>query len=163
MQNHYQVKFINQGELHYGTVDSYSPEAKQAALENKILVEDAIYPQYWTLEEKDISDVPIGRFDDDDEYWQYVKRFHDNAINVSNSRQGCKVGKLIKFQVADGYAYYVIARVNKKTVKLEWRGFSMDRYVEPVLGFEGTMDKERLEQIIGFEDNLTSLFGGKSG
>jgi hypothetical protein len=162
MKNHYKVKFLNGGELHYGTVQTYTEESRKLASENKLLVEDAIYPECWVLEEKDISDVPTGRFDKDDEYWQFIKNFHDDVQAISDGIKGCAAGKLVKFQVADGYAYYIITKVNKTTVKLEWRGFSMDGYVEPVLGHEGTMDRKRLEKLIGFEDSLVQMFGEKS-
>ena len=157
MGEHYRVKFIIKGEMHYGVVESFSAEASALAKQGKLLIEDAVFPQAYEIDEKHVTDVP---FTVDGEYDQYVERMYLSAKSKSDELQSGKavVGKLVQFPVADGYASYIITKVNKRSVNLEWRGFALDRYMEPVLGWEGKMDKERLEKMLAIEARLSNMF-----
>jgi hypothetical protein len=56
---------------------------------------------------------------------------------------------LVKFQ-KDGktvYGIYVdLTKVNKKSVAIEWRGFSLDRWVDQHFGYSGTYPRQMIER-----------------
>ena len=151
MKRHYRVRFNHKGTRHYGTVYPYGKKAEQFAKENKFMVEDAIFPTTWIIKEPDMIDVPLGR-GKDDEYETYVDREFQKARELSESLTGCVPGKLVHFRVADGYAYYVIARVTKQYAYLDWRGFCLDRYTEPILGWGGKLSKKQCEAFIRVDE-----------
>jgi hypothetical protein len=70
------------------------------------------------------------------------------------------VGEIIRFQVADGYSYYKVVKISKKTATLEHVTSSdYDNYIEPVLGFKGTVPVSKLNEIIGQKYIILNLFG----
>ena len=148
------VKFKTGGVIHYGIVKyCLTKETKELKLERKILVEDAIFPKGWTVFERNLVDAS------DKEYENYVIQNFQIAKEKSDALPtGCVLGKLLRFEVYDGCVYYQIVKINKLTVKLQWRGYSLDRYFEPVLGYEGVMNKERCESYIQQSERLAALF-----
>jgi len=154
MINHLYVKFISGGELHYGRVVTYNEEAERLVKEGKLLVADAIYPYTWVLTEDDIHDLPAEKFG---EYEKFVHKMHDSALKLSNSLEGCQPGKLFHFTAYDDYAYYVVTKVGKKVCHLEWRGFSMDGYTDPVLDYKGIITRERCEELVADQDSVNKM------
>lgn len=145
---HYQVSFLHECELRYGIVETHTRAAREAAKNGELLVVDAILPKKWIIEERFILDIAIGS----GEYERYVQSEFDKAMAISDRIEGCKPRKVLRFHINHGYAYYVVTKVTKTLVHLEWRGFSLDRWVEPVLGYFEKMSKERAELLIQAED-----------
>lgn len=68
------------------------------------------------------------------------------------------VGKIFSIGVADGYAYYEVVRVNKKTVRIKWRkDLCLDEYCYYGWGGGGTFDKELIEHKVVCQDSLAML------
>jgi hypothetical protein len=60
--------------------------------------------------------------------------------------------------VGDGYAYYVVRKVNKKTVDIEWRGYSLDRWVDFRFSIGGREKRDVIEALVRREDAMRALF-----
>jgi hypothetical protein len=155
---HYRVRFDHRGERRYGVVDNYSQDAKEVMADEKFLVNDAILPKSWVVKESDIIDVPFAKDHKEDEFDNYVTREMNKALEISKNINGCAVGKILRFSVADGYAFYIVVKLTKRLAHLEWRGFCLDRYTESVLGYEGTISRERCEILVGTEESFEKLF-----
>lgn len=160
--NHYQVKFPFNGATHFGIAESYSDDAKAAQAKGEVIVEDAILPKRYRVKETDITDIPTGNYGPDgfdDEYNRYVQQEYQLAMEHSKGvGKGLKPGKLFSLGVADGNAYYIVTKVNKKTVKVEWRSFQGDRYMDQILGYGGTFPKSQIEHLVIREETLQELF-----
>lgn len=149
MKQHNLVKYDNKGLLHYGTISWEL--AKELALENKLLVLDAIYPQKWIIHETDIIDVSFDEYDN-----FVIQKFKTAKAKSDMLPNECIVGKLVKFNTIDGLSWYKIIRVSKTRVTLEWRGYST--CIEPVLGYGGTMNRQRCQSIIEADSQFEKLF-----
>jgi hypothetical protein len=147
------VKYKINGVQHFGNIDCYSEEGKEAKSKGEAIVEDCIYPTKYRMKLDQLTFVNW------DEQFAFQDAELEKALSVSKAIEGCKPGKLIYFNVADGVAHYVVKKVNKTTVNLEWRGFCPDGYVNAVLGYEGKMDKARCEAQVKFHDVLDSIHG----
>ena len=166
---HYQVKFQRGGKTHYGIVRNYDDTAKEAAKRGELIVDDAVLPVAYRVKESDVTDIEMkfgrldlasGRFVDSDEYHTYVGDEYAKAEKLSKSLgKGVKVGKLFAIGVADGSASYVVTKVNKKTCKVEWRGFCLDRWVDHWLGYGKTVPLKDIERYVGAEEALADIFG----
>jgi hypothetical protein len=152
----YQVKW---GLNRYGIACRYSPESIAAYNDyKKVLVDDAVTTGRYLLPVANLIPIPTS-FDPPDEYKQYVDEQYKIAKARSDSLPaGAHVGKLFRVPAADGYAYYVVTKANKKTVHIEWRGFSLDRWVDYRFGAGGKEDKELIERLIKREEGLAKLF-----
>ena len=155
----YQVKFKWNGKTLYGIVETYSDEAKAAAKKGNLIINDAVLPVYYEVkDDKDVVDI-------DSEYPSEVDKYVDNAlreaIDLSNSLEGVKVGKLFSIGVGDGYAWYIITidfsqnwycinKVNRKTCVVEWRGFCADRWHDHHFQGGGTFPISEIERYVKF-------------
>jgi hypothetical protein len=160
----------NNGEIvqdwQYVHVSNYGHDQELVGLfENfyQVIVEDAITGKQYQLEyghpHYEVEEIPYGDWDDDIMN-KYVEEEFQKALEVSkNAGEGLQVGKLFSVGVADGSAWYVVKRVNKKTVRVQWRGFSYDRYMDQVLGYEGSFPKESIEPMVLWQDKKGELFG----
>jgi hypothetical protein len=148
----YMVKFARNGQTVYGIVDVSSKEAEAAKKKGRAIVEDAVLPARYEVEERLLVDIPLGQFTTpdpneyepscfDDEYNRFVNGEFKKAVVLSDSLPANKVvkGKLFCLPVADGRSWYAVVKVNRKTCKVEWRGFSGDRYIDRWLGFGRTV------------------------
>ena len=109
----------------------------------------------------EIVEVPWD-FGEDDEYDQYVEKAYKKAEKKAEKSDTLK-NQMFWLGVADGSVCYVITKVNKRTVNVEWRGFSNpDNYVDQVLGYVGKLDIERAEALVGWERKRKELFKSKS-
>jgi hypothetical protein len=90
------IKFSNKGIIHYGIVKySNTEEVRKLRLENKLLVEDAIFPKCWIVLEKNIKIVQ------DKEYENHIIKNFEIAKQHSDALpKGCVLGKLLRFEVA---------------------------------------------------------------
>lgn len=71
--------------------------------------------------------------------------------------EGEIVGGLIKFQIADGYAHYLVTKASPLTV--QWVPYC-DNYQASAPTIRG-LNKADIQQMLGWERKLDSLFGGK--
>lgn len=139
----YQVKVITpDGKVLYGIPDSFGDESKVLFKDDKVIVDDAITPERYI--------VPVDRLIpvESNEYYAYLDQEHKKATAISNSEDGLHVGSLLSFGVGDGSAWYVVTKVNKKTVVLEWRGFCPDRWTYALLGYGGKFDRSMIEPFV---------------
>lgn len=154
----------------FGTLVYYGWANFQKELDKGFLpINDAVLPDVHLVEATKITCVPMGELNYDidrngfsaffnDDFHRYIADEANKAKEFSRSLSGLKVGKLVSFFVADGRAYYVVTKINRKTVRLEWRNFSVDSYVEQVLGHDGLIDRETVEQIIRADESRDRMF-----
>jgi hypothetical protein len=165
----YQIKYrIQDGDWQYGLISNYHSQAKEEFAKGNLIIEDAITGNLATLEYKhdaiEIEEIPFGSYNMEtgwsDEYGQFVEAEHKKAREISDSAgEGLKVGKMFTTGVADGFASYVVTKVNKKTVDIEWRGFCCDRYYDQILGAGGRFDRSIIEAQVRMGDGMSKLFG----
>jgi hypothetical protein len=165
MPDLYRIKWRRGGSnWRYGIVysSSFNEDEKKAWDEHKALwVEDAVIPKGdWVYYEKDeVVPIEFGSFDpeDPDEYEEYVQKEYIKAKEKSKRAKGL-TGKMFTVGVADGYAHYVVVKENKKTAKVEWRGFCPDRYSDAMMQWGGTFPKDRVEEQVRRCEGLAELF-----
>lgn len=155
----YQVKWF-QGFWRYGIVERWSEESiRYYEDEGKVIVGDAITPAQHVISVDAL--VPIAMtYRPPDEYTEFVEEQYLIAKGRSDSLpEGLHVGKLFRVPKGDGYAYYVVTKVNKKTVDVEWRGYSLDQWVDDRLGYGCREKRETIEMFVRREDGMRRLFG----
>lgn len=155
----YQVKWFP-GFWRYGIVDRYGEESKQYyETTEQVIVEDAISPVRHVINVNAL--VPIAMtYNPADEYTAFVEEQYQIAKGRSDSLpDGLHPGKLFRVPAGDGYAWYVVTKVNKKTVDIEWRGYSLDRWVDARFGYGGREKRETIELFVRREDGIKTLFG----
>ena len=74
--------------------------------------------------------------------------------------KGTLLGRIIRFPMADSYAYYIITKVNKKTVKLNWINYC-DGYMNKRIGEEGLIDIQYALDDVRGQDMLSEIFKRK--
>jgi len=176
MPNHYQIKYRRKGRgenWKFGIFDrsTFDEEVVKLWKNGECVIADAVLPRstIYRYEDLEIIDIPLGLPSYDmktqnivpgDEYGEYVQREYNKAVHKSMRSEGLE-NKLFSVGVADGSAYYVVVRENKKTVRVQWRGFCPDRYTDAVLGWECTVEKERIADMIRREEGMRELFAKK--
>jgi hypothetical protein len=154
----YQVKWFH-GFWQYGVVDRWGEESVQY-YENKqqVIVNDAITPAQHVVAVEAL--VPIDTtFNPLDEYAAFVEEQYQTAKGRSDGLPvGLHVGKMFRVPKGDGYAHYVVTKVNKKTVDIEWRGYCLDRWVDDRFGYGGREKREDIEMFVRREDGARRLF-----
>jgi len=162
----------NDKDIRFGDVSRYSEEAKESWQSRNLLIEN---PIDGTLMEVPIDDItyeeqPYGWEEYDPETHNFIDTEYDRYINDSQKeaeKKSVSVGKgvvkdkLFSVPVADGCAVYVVTKVNKKSVKIEWRGFHPDRWVDGTLGYGGSFPMHCIEGHVRREDGLREIFGKK--
>lgn len=113
--------------------------------------------QYNFPRSNDLSDVS-----------KWLKEADDNfkALEEQDKkarRSGTLVGRYIQEQYADGYAFYVITKENKKSVRIHVVSGLGDDWVIPYWGEETSVDKQYALQSIQYRDNLKRIFANKKG
>ena len=134
------------------------------------IVDDCVLPYCHEVPESALVDVEQGipkfkpgTFESipGDDYARFVDNHYHRARELSQSLgDGLQVGKLFNTSVGDGRAYYVVTKVGKKSVKVEWRGYCPDRYTDAVLGWGGSFPRASIERLVTMGDGLARLFGG---
>lgn len=71
--------------------------------------------------------------------------------------QNTLLGRIIQFPHADSYALYLITKVNKKTVQLDWLDWC-DGWVDNRCGKQCTIDLRYAAQQVKVQDELAELF-----
>jgi len=70
------------------------------------------------------------------------------------------LGRQIKFPMADSYAYYVITKVNKRTVEITWVKYC-DAWQDSRAGYCSNLNFDYANQQVRGQDRLAELFGAK--
>jgi hypothetical protein len=157
----YQVKWYDRqtDTWHYGVVDKYSPASIQYYEDGQqVIVDDAILPKRYVLNVDALTEIR-STFNPLDEYHQYLEDEYHKAKDFAESLpEGLHVGKLLSVPVGDGCAFYVVIKVNKKTVDIEWRGFSADRWIDFRFGSGGREPRDVIEAMVRREDGMRRLF-----
>lgn len=158
----YQVKWFA-GCWHYGIVDRWSPESIQYYEDGQqVIVEEAITGNTAVINVDALTEIPTT-FNPPDEYTQYVEEQYQIAKGRSDSLpEGLHPGKMFRVPRGDGYAWYVVTKVNKKTVDIEWRGYSLDRWIDDRFGYGGREKRETVEMFIRREDGMRRLFTNRT-
>ena len=168
----YQVRFQQLDGTHYGIVRSYGPEVEAAKVLGLVIVEDAVLPKSYKVRDCALTDIEVklpGRFDhatgewtDLGEYDAYVQAAHKAARAASDAiTTGVGVGSMFAIGVGDGSAHYVVVKVNKRTCRVEWRGFCGDRYTDHHFGWGGTFPLSDVVRYVEGERAMTKLFARK--
>ena len=71
---------------------------------------------------------------------------------------GTLVGRMIREQIADGFAVYVILKENKTTVRVGVVSGIDDDWVIPNIGREGSLSKDYVINKLESEEALSKLF-----
>ena len=155
----YQVKWMQDGCLHYGIVARWDPESiKYYNDSRRVIIEDAVTPNRYVVDVGALTPIRTS-FSPPDEYTQYVEEQYRIAkANANSLPNGLLIGKLFRVPKGDGYAYYVVTKVNKKTVDIEWRGYCLDRWVDNRFGYGGREKRETVELFVRREDGLRRIF-----
>jgi len=143
----YQVKFEHQGRTFYAIW-----EKKAEMLPGHSIVADAVLPRSYIVEDSKLVDIPFPKNFGEGEYDKFVEAEFKKAEELSDSVMGLKVGKLFNTPVADGCAFYVITKVNFRAVKIEWRGFQGDRWIDQHFGHGGTFPSSMIETWVNRQD-----------
>lgn len=72
-------------------------------------------------------------------------------------KENSLLGRIIKFPCVDNYAIYVITKVNKSTVKIEWVDYG-DRWVDDRCGKAAMIDIVYAKHKVKSEDMMDKLF-----
>lgn len=169
------AQFQWNGKTKYGTIRSasFDDEAKKLKQKGFLLIDDAVLPLcYEVPDDENVVKIPYVRPEWDrhtgevikgDDFDKHVAEQSRIANEKAASLPDDKlcVGHLFKIGVADGYANYVVTKVNKKTCKVEWRGFFCDDYHCQVLGIGGTFQKDRIWGLVKSGIGLAKLFAKK--
>lgn len=157
----YHVKWTDQdGETCYGLYRDPALGGLVAAFgrlpaEGQAFVEDAISPVTHEVPEDALVDIPTSPYPD--ELSRYVQECLERAVRRSDRAKGL-VGKLFSIPVADGRAWYVVVKENKKTVRIEWRGYCLDRWTDHHFGYGGLFDREEVLQHVRRREATLRLF-----
>lgn len=173
MSDHYQVKFVHPktGKLVYGIYQKWDEEAKAAIARGNCIVADAITPECYEVPQSIIQDIPMRHGGKPEmvegwacwgEYDKYLRQQYSEAQKISDALpDGVHVGALFNIGVADGYAWYVVTKVNKQTCRVEWRGFGADRYTDHHFGWGGTFPIRDIARYVQRVRAAARLFGPK--
>ena len=94
----------------------------------------------------------------DDYFEKFDKHFNAEMAKSTALGPGLVLGKIFSIGVADGYAYYEVVRVNKKTVRIKWRkDLCLDDYQYFGWGEGGLVDIGLIEQRVRGMDNMAML------
>jgi hypothetical protein len=172
--DYYEVKFVDARGRHYGILDRFTDEALEHIKQGLLIVEDAVRPHATSVPIAAVVNMPydrscresretIGGFMyGNGEYDDYVTIQHVKHVLAEQALEGDKlqVGHMFQCGVGDGYASYVVTKVNKKTCNIEWRGFCPDRWFDRMFGYGGNF---RIEDVIHMvRPGHRRLFGGSA-
>jgi hypothetical protein len=98
--------------------------------------------------------------------WEEARVNSDHNLNVlegidkEQKAKGEILWRYFRRNVADGYAYYQIIKVTKKTATIKvCRGICLDEWTDNMLGEENTLPLKMIEELMYSRDALETLFG----
>jgi len=99
--------------------------------------------------------------------WEKARVNSDNNLNVlegidrEQKAKGEILWRYFRRNVADGYAYYQIVKVTKKTAVVKiCRGICLDEWTDNLLGEECSLPIQKVQELIYSRDAMAKLFGG---
>lgn len=102
-----------------------------------------------------LSDLETARVNSDRNY-DVLK-----TIDREQRNRGELLWRYFRRNVADGYAYYQVVRVTKKSAIVEvCRGICLDEWTDNMLGEVCELPIKIVRDLIEQKDNLEKLFGG---
>lgn len=108
-----------------------------------------------------ISEMPPEKFSKDYGKGMDIKMAQQDTLieelKAMAKSQKTVVGRIIKFQMADSYAYYVVSNVQKFIAELKWIKYC-DEWIDDRLGKKGTLPLTYVYGVVTGEDNLEKLF-----
>jgi hypothetical protein len=154
----YQVKWFA-GCWRYGIVDRWSAASiKYYENEQSVIVADAITPARHVVKVSDLVPIAVAH-NPADEYTAFVDEQHRIAKGRADSLpEGLHPGKLFRVPKGDGYAWYVVTKVHKKTVDIEWRGYCLDRWIDDRFGSGGREKRETIDMFVRHADGTRRIF-----
>jgi len=155
----YQVMWVQNRRRHYGIVARWDPESiNYYNASRQVIIEDAVTPERYVVDVDVLTTVPMS-FSPPDEYTQYVEEQYRIAkAHADSLPDGLLAGKLFCVPRGDGYAHYIVTKVNKKTVDIEWRGYCLDRWADDRFGSGGREKRETIEMFVAREDARRRIF-----
>jgi hypothetical protein len=137
--DHYLVKLTVNGVTQYGIANTHAHKSdgtRVAAKPGKVFVVDAIFGFFKQVDESLLVDIDLTK---DNEYDRFVEAELKKAEAKSAECGGqLKPGAMFCSPRGDGCAFYVVTAVGARTCKIEWRGFSVDHWVDPMFGYGGS-------------------------
>ena len=139
---------LNKKDVRFGEVQRWNDDAEKYWKGGKVLIEDPVTGQETLASLSDIEyeKMPYSWDEQDPDTYLPTGTEYDRYINDAlkehrrksdEAGEGLVKDKMFTVPVADGCAYYVVTKVNKKTCQVEWRGFSLDRYSDHHFGMGG--------------------------
>jgi len=155
----YQVKWMQGSCLQYGIVCRWDPESITHYNDSRqVIIDDAITPARYIASVDVLTPIPMS-YSPPDEYTQYVEEQYRIAkAHADSLPDGLLAGKLFVVPRGDGYAHYIVTKVNKKTVDIEWRSYSLDRWIDDRFGYGGREKRETIEMFVNREDARRRIF-----
>jgi len=97
---------------------------------------------------------------------EFLKMIESNLKKLEREDDQAKaksqlVGRYIREQIADGFAYYKIVKENKKTVRIELVRNIGDDYSVPVWGLKASIQKAYAIKNVGYRDRINEIFSKK--
>lgn len=167
----YMVSFQRDGQTCFGIVSLGSakdPAVLAAKARGEVVVADAILPKSYFVRDADLTDIDggtMGTYDmqgnllTGNAYDMYVEAERKKAEVASLAvTQGVGVGSLFSIGVGDGTAHYVVTKVNKKTCRVEWRGFCLDRWTDHHFGWGGTFPVADVARYVEGGRKIAAIF-----
>jgi len=94
----------------------------------------------------------------EDKFLEALSALDKEAVEgLSRKDSRCVPGRTVKLGVNDGYAYYILLRVNSKTVKLVHVPFA-DAYKSHIVAADGEADRMVIEDSIEWQDTVIQAF-----
>ena len=95
----------------------------------------------------------------DDYFEEFDKRFKEEMAKSDALPKGLVPGKIFSISVADGYAYYEVVKVNKRTVRIKWRkDLCPDEYCYYGWGAGGSFPISLIEPLVDGEERIAEMF-----
>lgn len=142
----YQVKWLEGTTTRYGFyVDPTWEDPKPIPAHS--FVDDAVLPIHYEIGTARLEDIR-GAYPSELE--QYVERQYKLAQDKSAKavKKGYLRHRLFSILVGDGRAHYVVTRDNPKSLAVEWRGFSPERWKCSILGLGGRFPRDEIIPLI---------------
>jgi len=163
MELPYQVKFKHNDEYVYGITSEYCDESKKLIPQGKVIVKDAITPETYIVNISDLMEIPMSYTHfGEDAYHVWVENSFKLAQSFSDGLEEFGPGFLFSIGVGDGSAWYVVTKVSPRTVTIEWRGFCLDRWLAPMLGYGGKFPRKMIEPYFAHNKAYEKIFGRKT-
>ncbi len=148
----YRVKWLQGTTPYYGLyIDPQYEDPKPVPAHS--FADDAVLPVRYEVETSCLEDIPNVY---PSEWTEYVERKFMLARERAAEAKTMK-HKIFTIPVADGVAHYMVTRVHGRSIRVEWRGYSLDRWYCPVLGKGGKFPRERIEAIVQREEALAAM------